>query len=75
MEKFCDVYEELYNSSGSEEALEEIKGQINDLIVGSDSGQSEVLKITGDVVKEAACKMKPGKVTQSLMHQTYSLIC
>ena len=27
VEKFCDVYEELNNSSGSEEALEEIKSK------------------------------------------------
>ena len=53
---FCDVYKELYNSSGSEEAHEEIKSKINDLIEGCES-----CKIPGDVVKDAASKMKPGK--------------
>ena len=53
---FCDVYKELYNSSGSEEAHEEIKSKINDLIEGCESG-----KIPGDVVKDAACKIEPDK--------------
>ena len=61
VEKFCAVYEELYNSSGSQEALEEIKTIVNDLIIEGETGQSEVAKITGEIVKEAACKMKPGK--------------
>ena len=61
VEKFCEVYEELYNSSGSDEALEAIKTLLKDLIAGNETGENEVLKITGEAVKEAACKMKPGK--------------
>ena len=58
VEKFCEVYEELYNSSGSEEALHSIKAHLEELIAGSETGENEVLK----VVKQAASKMKPGKV-------------
>ena len=61
VEKFCEVYEELYNSSGSEEALHSIKAHLEELIAGNETGENEVLKITGEVVKQAACKMKPGK--------------
>ena len=60
VEKFCEVYEELYNSSGSSDALLEIKEKLGGLIVGEES-VVEVFKITGDIVKKAACKMKPGK--------------
>ena len=60
VEKFCEVYEQLYNSSGSNEALEEMKAQIRDLIEENGTDQ-EVMKITGSKVKEAACRMKAGK--------------
>ena len=59
VEKFCEVYEELYNSSGSSEALQEIKEQLRRSIM--EESTEEVFKVTGEVVKEAACKMKPGK--------------
>ena len=38
-----------------------LKGQLNDMIQGSDTTGHEVDKITGAIVKEAACKMKAGK--------------
>ena len=60
VEKFCEVYEELYNSSGSYDALQGIKEQLEINIVGEESLE-EVLKVTGEIVKKAACKMKPGK--------------
>ena len=60
VEKFCEVYEELYNSSGSYDALQGIKEQLEINIVGEESLE-EVLKLTGEIVKKAACKMKPGK--------------
>jgi hypothetical protein len=60
VEKFCEVYEQLYISSGSSEALEEIKAQIRDLIEQNGTDQ-EVMKITGSKVKESACRMKAGK--------------
>ena len=59
-EKFCQVYEELYNSSGSGEALAALKDVITDKMETEDN-ESEVVKITGKVVKAAACKLKPGK--------------
>ena len=40
--------------------MEKIKAQIRGLIEKKD-GEYEVLKITGSIVKEAACKMKSGK--------------
>ena len=60
VEKFCQVYEELYNSSGSTEALSSLKEHIS-ADIGSEASIAEVFKISGEVVKEAACKMKPGK--------------
>ena len=61
VEKFCEVYEELYNSSGSSEAMEALKGQINDMIDESETSEYEIGKVTGSIVKDAACKMKAGK--------------
>ena len=61
VEKFCEVYGDLYNSSGTDEAMEDIKRQLKDLINNSEGGRDEVIKITGSVVKEAACKLDPGK--------------
>ena len=60
-EKFCTVYEELYNSSGSGEALDTLKQIVNSKLVSDDETVNEVLKITGTVVKQAACKLKSGK--------------
>ena len=60
VEKFCEVYEALYNSSGSEEAIEAIKLGVRDMITGNGDAE-EAFKITGSVVKEGACKLKPGK--------------
>ena len=59
-DKFCKVYEELYNSSGSSEAMEVLKAQIAEK-VGAEESLEEVFKINGKIVKDAACKMKPGK--------------
>ena len=67
--QICDmfkaVYEELYNSSGSVEAMNEIKVKL-DTLIGQES-MFEVSKLTGPVVKEACSRMKPGKadVTES----------
>ena len=61
VERFCDVYEALYNSSESIEALNVLKHQLNGMIAGSDTSGHEVGKVTGAIVKEAACKMKAGK--------------
>ena len=55
VDKFRSVYSSLYNSAPS--AIQELW---EGLTIGNDS-IVEVNKITGAKVKEAACKMKPGK--------------
>ena len=65
--QICDmfkaVYEELYNSAGSEEPMNEIKEKLNS-IIGQES-MSDVNKVTGSVLKEACSRMKPGKTDVS----------
>ena len=65
VDKFCEVYEEIYNSSGSSEAMEVLKGQINNMIEESETSEYDIGKVTGSIVKDAACKMKAGKVDVS----------
>ena len=61
-EKFCSVYEELYNSSPSGEALKALKDTVADeLENNNEQAMSEIMKITGQVVKDAASKLKAGK--------------
>ena len=62
LERFRVCYEKLYNSAGSEDAMKTIKLKLNDLLSeSSDSSASEIRKVTGQVVKDACCRMKPGK--------------
>ena len=64
VEKFRDFYEEVYNSSESNEALEGIKERIKELLAEANAvgdTSMELNKLTGDIVKQAACKMKPNK--------------
>ena len=58
-ELFKKVYEELYNSAESVEAMEVIKAELHSLI----NLQSivDVTRVTGAAVKEACARMKPGK--------------
>ena len=58
-ELFKSVYEDLYNSAESIEEMKTIKTSLKELI-GPESIK-EVLKITGATVKEACCRMVPGK--------------
>ena len=58
-ELFKEVYEELFNSAASTQAMAEIKLQLNSLI--NSSSLNEVQKINGSTVKEACALMKPGK--------------
>ena len=64
--KFKELYEELYNSCGTKDAMTKIKSKLATLI---DSPKSlvEVNRIQGDIVKKACLRMKPGKldVTES----------
>ena len=64
VEKFREFYEAVYNSSESNAALEQIKVKIKELIVqDNETGDTsnEISKLTGDIVKQATCKMKPKK--------------
>ena len=63
LEKFKEVYEELYNSADTSPAMMTIKERLNNLI--SQGSIEEVNKITSDVVKKACTKMKPGKMDVS----------
>ena len=65
LDRFKIIYESLYNSAETASAVDDIKIRLRSLI-NTDS-LMEVNKITGKVVKEACCRMKPGKtdVTES----------
>ena len=58
-EKFCSVYSELYNSTGTEDKMNVIKERISAKI--GDGASVEVNKISGGVVKTAAVTMKKNK--------------
>ena len=45
-DQHSEVYEDLYNSSGSSEAMEALKGQINDMIDESETSEYEIGKVT-----------------------------
>ena len=60
VDKFKVVYSELYNSWGSDTEMKDIKEKVSSLIQNQDS-LSEVMKVTGAVVKEAVSSMKAGK--------------
>ena len=62
--KFRDVYSNLYNSWGSEEEMVSIKQKVSALIQAEGS-LGEVQKLTGQVVKKAACRMKAAKADVS----------
>ena len=59
LDRFKTIYETLYNSAGTEAAMIRIKERLRGM-VGDDS-LAEVDKITGQVLKEACIRMKPGK--------------
>ena len=63
VEKFKEVYSALYNSASTEDDVNIIKEKLSELI--SESSMDEVMKITGDKVKEAAGLMKLGKADVS----------
>ena len=58
-ELFKTVYEELYNSAESENAMLEIKTKLQAMI--DINSLAEVNKVTGEAVKEACSRMKPVK--------------
>jgi hypothetical protein len=61
---FARTYRELYNSAGSEEEMAALQSRIRGLLQQEDS-QAEISKLTGEVVKEAVCSMKPHKMDVS----------
>ena len=58
--KFRDVYRKLYNTWGSQVEMVEVKNKISSLL-DTENSAAEVQKLTGSIVKQAVCKMKPGK--------------
>ena len=70
-DKFKDVYEKLYNSANSDVEMEALKEKIQGLISIEDSEQ-EIMKVTGEIVKEAITKMKSHKMDVS---QGYTSDC
>ena len=63
-DKFREVHNALYNSAGSPEKMAELQERIRGLVQSEDSS-AEVCKISAEVVKAAATKMKPKKMDVS----------
>ena len=62
LERFRECYENLYNSAGTEKAMETIKAKLNNLIQdNSIPSLMEIGKVTGKLVKQACSRMLPGK--------------
>ena len=59
VEKFRDIYSTLYNSASTNEEMNILSEEIRNLI-GHDAVE-EIGKVTGQVVKAAACKLKSKK--------------
>ena len=77
--KFREVYNHLYNSWGSEEEMLGIKEKVSSLIQ-SENSLAEAKKLTGQIVKKAALKMKPaiadvseGFTSDALLHAPDSM--
>ena len=58
-EHFGSIYSDLYNSADDAEELKEVEKRVGTLV--NSSSINNVLKITPDLVKQAANKLKPGK--------------
>ena len=67
LQKFQDLYATLYSSAGTGQLLEELKAKVGSSIDCRD--ENEVRKITGEAVRIAATRMKPGKID---VHQSYA---
>ena len=59
VEKFREVYKNLYNSAGTQEEMAMLHNRVAELI--KMESINEVDKVTGIKVKEAVCLMKPNK--------------
>ena len=63
VDKFREVYSTLYNSSGSQGAMEQLRQHVQSLI--GPGSMDHVAQLTGHAVKEAAGLLKPGKTDVS----------
>ena len=72
VEVFKTVYSELYNSSNTVDQMTDLKQLLQSEI--SDSCLQHADRITGAVVKEAACRMKPGKSDVSTSYTSDALL-
>ena len=59
LERFKECYQTLFNSAETVEAMVNIKYKLEQLI--NVNSAREVEKVTADIVKQACCRMKPGK--------------
>ena len=73
LDKFKEVYQQLYNSAETSSAMREIKQQLK-VLIGETDSLIEVNKITSNIVKEAALKMKSGKTDVSGSFQSEVLL-
>ena len=67
-DKFRESYSKLYNqdAQGMSESMIDVKAKIDSLIKNDFlSSQSEIIKITPEIVKSAACTIKSGKIDVS----------
>jgi hypothetical protein len=72
MEAFKDVYSELYNLSSTSDQMLELKQLLHSEI--SENSLHEVNRISGASVKEAACRMKPGKSDVSTSYTSDAIL-
>ena len=62
LERFRECYEELYNSAGTEQAMDMIKAKLQNVIQENTlPALREIGKVTGKLVKQACGRMLPGK--------------
>ena len=62
LERFRECYEELYNSAGTEHAMDIIKEKLQNILKENNhESVKEVNKVTGKLVKQACSRMLPGK--------------
>ena len=61
---FTKIFQTLYNSAESSTEMKELQTKIQDLVDSEDS-DVEVEKVTLELVKRAACSLKPHKMDVS----------
>ena len=72
VEKFKEVYDALYNSAESFEAVKNLKEQIRGMI--GPSSLNVINKVNGEIVKKAVLKMKAGKADISGSYSSDALL-